>query len=858
MPSCAATQGGVRLPHWTAVFALAAVQVAVSRAEESPAPRLIRTVPHAAGHATMPSDTRLRERTGALGSIPVSASRGWPAAAGRLVEVAISDRGRAMFAGGFPESLLLDGDEAHPHPLDRGALVSQESSTTSAPVPAPETSSSTRAPQSVSSSTDDVSGDAHEAGHIGHQARGNHRHLGAHSGGAAGVKSGVDGTAQVLKNQSSHDAGSKSVSKSHSRFAAGYRAEAMTTASLTRVFFVIVPVAIASCVAFEAVHRNWAAIDLSEPVEELQEGAPAGRGMRVSRWLDGVWPLSKQFFFEGPQQGLAKLMFSLLVMAALFRLFLSWCRNQWQRDFWDSIQRRQTHEFWNAMFLFVLLAIVNVLTSTYQSYLQSILSIRWRACLTKQLQERWLIGRAFYMQHFPRTDEEDDPTVMDNPDQRLQEDISGFVGGVLGLFFGLLASVGGLLVFTPVLFSLSPPYAFGVFYCPGWLLYVTLIYSILGSCFTHLIGRYLLPINFIKQKREADYRHTAMEVKDNSESIAMYGSEAVESRRLERSFDRIQRIAWEEMKYSKHLGFFLNFYYLANDVVPFCILAGNYFKGQITLGQMMQILGALGQVQDALNGFVDAYPMITSARATIDRLYGFWQAVDKGQRSVSSCTVNKEALRPGEPLALNVQDLRVELPGQRILWDGARLLVKPGERVLLLGRDGSGKSVFLRALAGCWPATGTVRLGRNDVLFVPQRPFVPAGTLLEAVSYPEGPERYGEQPAREALQAVGLTSLEAVPLDEHTDWQKRLSGGEQQRLAFAHALLRRPSLLVLDETTSAIGDSQAAELYALLADRLPPTTAVITIDHEANVGSLSKWHTSRYTCDSKPGSWAPA
>jgi putative ATP-binding cassette transporter len=383
---------------------------------------------------------------------------------------------------------------------------------------------------------------------------------------------------------------------------------------------------------------------------------------------------------------------------------------------------------------------------------------------------------------------------------------------------------------------------------------VSLIYSFFGSFVTHIAGRYLIPLSFIKQRVEADYRHTAMQVRDHTESIALYGSEDTEHHRLSGRFDRIQRVVWEQMKVSKQLSFFRNFYSLSNDIAPFCILAGNYFRGQITLGQLMQILGALGHVSNSLNSFVDAYTSIADFRATADRLYNFWVGVDKGAAFVESQTMAKEVSPPGDTAALYAQNVCVALPGDRKLWDNAGLVVQPGERVLLLGKDGCGKSVFLRSIAGCWPASGSVRIGRGDALFIPQKPFVPAGELREALAYPEQVSSYSDEEMIAAIGAVGLTALNDVPLSEESDWSIRLSGGEMQRLALAHALLRKPGLLVLDETTAAIGEEQTAELYAVLAKLLPPSTAVISVDHDA-ISEVGNWHNVHYTADPETRRW---
>jgi putative ATP-binding cassette transporter len=537
--------------------------------------------------------------------------------------------------------------------------------------------------------------------------------------------------------------------------------------ALILMYWGMIPIVIIFAIVFECVHRRWAGIDLNEPIDGLNTQSEAGQGMRVRTWMKGFWPLTQEFFFKGDQAGLAKMLIFLLLFLSFFKLFMDWARNIWQKDFWDAIEGKQVKRFWKAMCLFVQMAVVNVLSSTYQDYATSILMIRWRAALTKSLQERWLLGRAFYTQHFPIVEGGSQP--LDNPDQRLQEDVDAFIQGGVTIFFGFFMCIGRLALFTPILFLVSPNKAFGIWYCPGWLLYVSLLYSFLGSMFTHLAGRYLIPLSFIKQSVEADYRHTAIQVRDHTESIALYGSEATENTRLSSRFDRIQRVVWEQMKFSKQLGFFRSFYFLSNDVAPFMILAGNYFRGQITLGELMQILGALGHVSDSLNAFVQAYTSLADFRATTDRLYNFWTGVDQGAKFVGEKTMSKEVSPPGDTAALYAQEVCVDLPGERKLWDNAGLVVQPGERVLLLGPDGCGKSIFLRSVAGCWPATGSVRIGRGDALFIPQRPFVPAGELRDALAYPEPASQYIDEEMIVALQAVKLTALWEVPLSEHAD-----------------------------------------------------------------------------------------
>merc|ERR1719440_1127528 len=209
----------------------------------------------------------------------------------------------------------------------------------------------------------------------------------------------------------------------------------VTAVQLIPVYACIVPVVCIFVIIFEMVHRKWAAIDLNENIDGFQRGTDASQGMTIGRWLNGFWPLAKKYFIDGEQAGVAKMLLTVLLFLSFWTLFMDWARNIWQKDFWDAIEAKHKNRFWKAMLLFALMAVTNVLSGTYQGYVQSMLTIRWRAALTRDLQERWLLGRAFNVQHFPRGDGEEGTVVLDNPDQRIQEDVDGFIGGFLGVFF---------------------------------------------------------------------------------------------------------------------------------------------------------------------------------------------------------------------------------------------------------------------------------------------------------------------------------------------------------------------------------------------------------------------------------------
>eukprot|EP00418_Pyrodinium_bahamense_P042681 CAMPEP_0179203452 /NCGR_PEP_ID=MMETSP0796-20121207/101418_1 /TAXON_ID=73915 /ORGANISM="Pyrodinium bahamense, Strain pbaha01" /LENGTH=462 /DNA_ID=CAMNT_0020908325 /DNA_START=32 /DNA_END=1417 /DNA_ORIENTATION=+ len=444
------------------------------------------------------------------------------------------------------------------------------------------------------------------------------------------------------------------------------------------------------------------------------------------------------------------------------------------------------------------------------------LVIHWRKFMTEWLMTKWLQNKSFYQLQL------ENGGAPDNPDQRIQEDVAMFIESFLSLAAGFLESVGHIVSMLPVLLVLSPDYAFGLFYCPGWLLYISLAYSGAGALFAHWVGGQLILANFAKQKYEANFRYRIVQIRDNAESIALWGSEACEKAQLESSFEWVMRVWWVMMLYTKRLGFFTAFYMQTSFTFPYLVLAPNYFKGQISLGTMFMLFRALGNVKGGFDWFLTSYTQVTSFRATIDRLQNFMHAIEATVGKVSEVT------------------RRLRAPSSekgRTIWHCAGLSVQRGEFVLLSAPEGSGKSCFFRALAGIWPhARGEVFLPEGT-LFVPQRSYVPHGTLKQAVAYPEAADYFEDGEVRAALRAVQLSAVAERPLSEEANWALALSGGEQQKLAIARALLRRPPVLLLDEATSAIGAEGTVEVYRLLRKEgvLPIGAAVVSVSHEVQL-----------------------
>lgn len=620
-------------------------------------------------------------------------------------------------------------------------------------------------------------------------------------------------------------------------------------AHIGRSLWVMAVVAVVGVIAFELLHRRCADADLAGP---LQYGEEAHE-KQLLRMFAGIWPLVRPFLF---QPGSCRPWYYIVTLTALglWSMVLNLIFALWSKEFWDVIEQKQRDQFMLIMRDFVLLVSTLIIVGTYESYIGMMLVIEWRKWMTKWLLQTWLRDKKYYqLQLAPQS------ATLDNPDQRIQEDINIFIPTLVGLVTGFMSSLGHLVTMLPVLLVLSPPYAFGLVYMPGWLLYLALLYSGIGTAAAHCIGGKLIKINFAKQKYEADFRYNIVQVRDHAESIALYGAEDCEQKQLEGRFDNIVRIWWFMMLYTKRLGFFTAFYMQTSVTFPYLVLAPSYFQGQITLGSMFMLFRALGAVKGAFDWIISSYSTLVDFRATADRLQNFRAALDK--QGEASEVRRLTALPPGQAgAAMVAEGICVHLAkgaGARALWQGAGLSVKEGEFVLLTAPEGSGKSCFFRALAGIWPhASGTVYM-QGTSLFVPQRSHIPQGSLKQALTYPDSAEQFTDEEVRKALEAVGLSRTVGMhKLSHEANWEMVLSGGEQQRLAIAHAVLRRPSVLFLDEATSAMGNDGALELYRLLKQpgTLPQGAAVISISHDIDL--LSPVHDTRYKYSTQKCVWS--
>jgi putative ATP-binding cassette transporter len=508
--------------------------------------------------------------------------------------------------------------------------------------------------------------------------------------------------------------------------------------------------------------------------------------------------------------------------------------NLWNRDFFNAIQEFDFPEFRWQLLIFAGLAVTTIALTVYQVYLQQMLQIRWRRWLTRRYLDTWLGGHAYYRLQLLHSD-------TDNPDQRISDDLDRFTTQTLSLAVGtqgfLNASVT-LLSFLSILWTLSgsvtlPLGPLGWIEISGYMVWFALIYAAGSTWFTFRIGRPLVNLNFAQQRFEADFRFSMMRLRENSESVAFYGGENRERGIFLERFHFVVDNFWSIMKRTKRLNWYTSGYDQFAVVFPYLVASPRYFAKKITFGILQQTADAFGQVQQSLSFMVSSYTAIAEWQSVVQRLDGF------NSRARAVAMEGDQRLRierAGD--GISVVSLDLELPGREILQHDLRFEVAAGEWLLITAPAGSGKSTLLRALAGVWPfGSGNIRIGEGRMLFLPQRPYIPLGTLRGALLYPNEDKKVLPQRLAAVLAEVGLGNF-ARDLEALDNWAQRLSPGEQQRLAFARILLSKPAFIFLDEATSSLDEASEAELYVLLRKALWKPT-VVSVGHRT---TLNKFH----------------
>jgi putative ATP-binding cassette transporter len=553
-----------------------------------------------------------------------------------------------------------------------------------------------------------------------------------------------------------------------------------------------------------------------------------------------VWPFPAYTWLE---RHIAVSMIVLLVLINQAQVGITLRLNFFNRDWFNAIQNKDAATFWRLLlFVFVPWAAVYVASALIEFFMQNMLVIRWRHWLTDFFVARWLGGHNHYRMSLAGTQ-------ADNPDQRIQEDVNRFIdgggdgstGSTLGIYsysIVLISTVSSLVSFSVLLWGLSTNFTIpGTdLLVPGFLFWVALIYAAAGTFITHKIGRSLAGLYFERQHMEADYRFSLARLREYTEQIALLDGERVEEASLDRRFGGIIGNWLALINRRMKLLVFTSSYGQLSGIIPFIFTAPFYFAGTITLGVMTQTAGAFARVEGALNFFISYYNSLAGFKSVVDRLSSFDESIENAQ--VLGTKGPKRAAEAAGVKHVEIEDLLVNLPDGTHIVTTNDLVLPEGESALVTGPSGAGKSTLFRVISGIWPyGEGSVRIPTGSrVMVVPQKPYIPIGTLRAAIAYPAAPDSFADEDVRKALADVRLANF--IPcLDREEAWGQRLSGGEQQRVAIARALLARPDWLFLDESTSALDEKLEAELYGVLMTRLPKTT-IISIGHRSTLGAF--------------------
>jgi vitamin B12/bleomycin/antimicrobial peptide transport system ATP-binding/permease protein len=490
--------------------------------------------------------------------------------------------------------------------------------------------------------------------------------------------------------------------------------------------------------------------------------------------------------------------------------------NAWQGAFYDAIEQKQIAAFTAQLLVFAVIAGGLLVLVVSQTWLQEMVKVRLREWLTHDLLDQWLAPKRAYMLSFAGP-------IGDNPDQRIAQDAQHLTELTAILAIGLLQSTLLLVSFVGVLWVLSAQVAFDFgghsFMVPGYMVWCALAYSLGGSLLAWRVGRPLIPLNAERYAREADLRFALVRVNEHADGIVLHGGEADERRMLDEPLDRVIAMMARLAGGLARLTWVTSGYGWLAIVVPIMVAAPGYFDGELSFGALMMVVGAFNQVQSSLRWFVDNLAQIADWRATLLRVAAFRDALPTVE------TIGEEAghitLVDGGAEKLVLDHLEVALPDDCATLEQARVEVGPGERVQILGQPGIGKSTVFRALAGMWPwGAGTIELPpREAMMFMPQRPYLPLGTLRAAVSYPAEPGRFDDAAQHAALERVDLGHL-APALDRTERWDRQLSLDEQQRLAFARLLLHMPRWVVLDDAIGALDEDHRRRVLSIFEREL--------------------------------------
>lgn len=543
-----------------------------------------------------------------------------------------------------------------------------------------------------------------------------------------------------------------------------------------------------------------------------------------------VWYLTKSYW-QSEEKKKAFFLLGCIIALTLGVVYMLVLLNQWNNSFYSALQNYDAKKIFDELIHFSWLAAIYILLAVYSYYLQQTLILNWRRWLTTRFIDIWLQNKTYYnLQMFGKD--------TDNPDQRISEDVRQFVEMTLSFGIGILKAFCTFASFVVILYNLSGSLSFTfmgkTWTINGYMLWASLLYSVIGTYITHIVGRKLVKINFIQQKYEADFRFSMIRLRESAESVAFYRGEAQEGSVFKQRFKMLLDNFWKLVNKQKQLVFLNSGYSQIAIIFPFVVAMNRYLTKEVTLGGLMQVASAFGRVQDSLSYFVDMYSSIAQWQAVVMRLTCFGHHMHDVYQQAERFHVERFAAAD----VVEVDNMQINLPDGKPLMENISFTLHPGHNVLIKGVSGSGKSTLLRAISGIWPfVDGKIFLPERDkLMFIPQKSYLPLGTLRAALNYP------GNKPIddTELIYLMDLCQIGYLKdkLDLEADWSHVLSVGEQQRLAFVRAHIQQPQWLFLDEATSALDEDTEANMYSLLQERLQQTT-VVSVGHRS---TLNKYH----------------
>jgi putative ATP-binding cassette transporter len=548
-----------------------------------------------------------------------------------------------------------------------------------------------------------------------------------------------------------------------------------------------------------------------------------------------AWSLIK-IYWQSTHRILAYILFLTVVLMTIFLVGIEVLFTTWYNYFYNALQDYNKHAAFDLLVIFMFLAAVSIIVSVYRYYIQQFLALRWRRWLTEQFMHRWFEKRGYY--HLENFDEH-----TDNPDQRIQEDIGSLVVSSLSLGTGLISALTTIVAFIYVLWQLSGYLTlslgrFGTWHIPGYLVWVSIIYASIGTLLTFKIGRPLISLNFEQQRREANFRFAAIDVRSHAEHVALYRGEKNQKTTLNKIFSGVLENWYAIILRQKLLLWFTAGYNQVSVILPLAVALPNYFNKVFKLGGLMQALSAFSRVQDAFSFIVNSYTAIAEWQAVMRRLLSFLNHMEAIEKNIAQH--NQFVFSENTENKIITKNIIIKTPQGKKLLENINQTLIHGKNYVVKGHSGLGKSTFVRMLAGIWPyGSGEISLptDKKSVMFLPQTTYMPLGTLKDGLLFPNKINSASDEVLVTLLQAVDLPQL-INQLQQVTHWTEHLSPGELQRIAFIRVILQQPDWVFLDESTSAMDLPHENQVYTLLKNELP-NCSVVSIGHRL---SMDKYH----------------